>query len=347
MQPCSFKGRNYPECNFDFTLTDHTGFLPLSRSSADGYVSLPNIVISIVTLIKHLSTHPGALIPQRVSMREVRGGATINLWGPKWGSIKLYSAQELWVCCSNPLKWSPSSKIRWLSAIYMVGLHEMLYSLVAMVLNSHMWLLDVCFYLHTWWRLGSRVHQHHTLSCCLRSSSGNLHCTQRWPRCCMRFLSPTAGRHPLLRPADHSPPLKNQQGQVSITGFQQGYHQFALPWQEASSKRGLKGSFPFWTLYPSWQLHSKLPGRFVHWAPSPHKPVILHSSTSARASPHKEITVWKSGLVQGPAETHPDSGFHRSGWRRPCCWTGCSRSGRCSSSCHTCCGRWCSDRRFY
>lgn len=93
MQPCSFESRNDPECNFNFTLTDHTGFLPLSRSGTDGYVSLPNVVISIVTLIKHLSTHPGALIPQRVSVREVRGRATVNLWGPKSGSIKLYSAQ--------------------------------------------------------------------------------------------------------------------------------------------------------------------------------------------------------------------------------------------------------------
>lgn len=68
-----------PECGFDCTLTDHSGFLPLSRSRTDGHISLPNIVISIATLVEHLGTHPGALIPQRMSVREVRGGATVHL----------------------------------------------------------------------------------------------------------------------------------------------------------------------------------------------------------------------------------------------------------------------------
>lgn len=73
------EAHKYPKCGFDCTLTDHSGFLPLSRSRTDGHISFPNIVISIVTLIKHLGTHPGALIPQRMSVREVRGGATVHL----------------------------------------------------------------------------------------------------------------------------------------------------------------------------------------------------------------------------------------------------------------------------
>lgn len=62
----------------DCTLTGHRGFLPQSHSGTDGHISLPNIVISIVTLIKHLGTHPGALIPHHVSVRGVRWGATVN-----------------------------------------------------------------------------------------------------------------------------------------------------------------------------------------------------------------------------------------------------------------------------
>lgn len=37
-----------------------------------------------------------------------------------------------------------------------------------------------------------------------------------------------------------------------------------LPLQEVFSLCGWKGSFPLWTLYPSWHVHSKLPGMFVH-----------------------------------------------------------------------------------
>lgn len=40
-------------------------------------------MISIVTLIKHLSAHPCALIPQHMRVREGRGRATVNLWEPK------------------------------------------------------------------------------------------------------------------------------------------------------------------------------------------------------------------------------------------------------------------------
>lgn len=68
---------------FDCTLTDHGGVLPPPHSTTDGAVPLPNIVVSIVTLVKHLPTHPGAVIPQHVSMREERRGAAVNLWGPK------------------------------------------------------------------------------------------------------------------------------------------------------------------------------------------------------------------------------------------------------------------------
>lgn len=69
--------------NSDCTLTDHGRFLPLSSSSTDGYIALSNIMISRVTPIKHLGAHPRALIPQHLRVREGRGTATVNLWGPK------------------------------------------------------------------------------------------------------------------------------------------------------------------------------------------------------------------------------------------------------------------------
>lgn len=61
------------------TLTEHSWFLPPSRSSTDGCVPLPNVVVSTVTLIKDLSAHPGVLVPECVSVGEVRRGATVNL----------------------------------------------------------------------------------------------------------------------------------------------------------------------------------------------------------------------------------------------------------------------------
>lgn len=67
----------------DCTLTERSRPLPLSSSSTDGYVALPNIMISRVTLIKHLGAHPWALIPEHMRVREGRGRATVNLWEPK------------------------------------------------------------------------------------------------------------------------------------------------------------------------------------------------------------------------------------------------------------------------
>lgn len=53
------------------------------------------------------------------------------------------------------------------------------------------------------------------------------------------------------------------------------------PWQEAWPLSGWNGSVPLWIWYPSWQLQSKLPSRFLHWPPSPQIPTTLHSSMSA------------------------------------------------------------------
>lgn len=221
---------------------------------------------------------------------------------------------------------------------------KVIYSLVAMVLNSHMWCIGCVFLpshlMETGVQSPSAPHAELLSPLLLRKPSSHTKVAT------LLYVVPVTDSRTASFAGAGWPQSTTEEGRFQSHGYH-GYHQFALPVQEALSLRGLKGSFPFRTWYPSWQLHSKLPGRFVHWVPSPHTPVILHSSTSAQATSHKGITISQSCLVQGPAGTHPDSGFHRWGWRRPCCWTGCSRSGRYSSSCRTCCGRWCSDRRFY
>lgn len=69
--------------NSNCTFTEHWRSLPLSRRSTNGHIALSSIMISRVTLIKHLSAYPWPLIPQHLRLREGRGRATVNIWEPK------------------------------------------------------------------------------------------------------------------------------------------------------------------------------------------------------------------------------------------------------------------------
>lgn len=65
------------------TLTEHGRSLPLSSRSTGGHIARSNIMKSRVTLINHLGAHSGALAPHGVGVREGRGRAAVDLWGPK------------------------------------------------------------------------------------------------------------------------------------------------------------------------------------------------------------------------------------------------------------------------
>lgn len=270
-------------------------------------------MISIDTLIKHLSAPPWALIPQHMSVREDRRRATVDLWEPKhWQRFSLVNLLEL-----RPNNWfqGPCGP-----------------KLVKNTLRAHVFQAVVilsCDYNEGPLFLSSadcleiKQPNNTRLSWTSRACQRKSQCDDQLPSQTMvgLFHSPSAPHtdlpSPLLlsKPSSQSnvatlPNVVPVTDSSTVPSTEAGWPQSTTEWdkkitfssflphkhfmsessssliqiplQEARSLWGWNGSSPLWTLYPSWQLQSKLPSRFLHWPPCPHKPATLHSSMSAQ-----------------------------------------------------------------